>query len=56
MFDHINQFIDGQKACAEGKPCPADATESFKRGYGAQYELEQALEHNPAIKHPEIAQ
>ena len=35
------EFIAGQAACRDDEPCPIDASESFKAGYGAQYELEQ---------------
>jgi hypothetical protein len=46
---NTNQFIDGQKACSEGKPCPTGVSKDFERGYAAQYELEQVLERNPKI-------
>lgn len=54
MTDFITEFLAGQSACSKGKPCQADASEAFKRGYGAQYELEQALAYHPNIKHPEL--
>lgn len=54
MTDFITEFLAGQSACSKGKPCPADASDAFKRGYGAQYELEQMLEHNPKATPPEL--
>ena len=54
MKETIPDFIAGQKACKAGEPCPAGVSNDFKRGYGAQYELEQALEWNPDAKHPEL--
>lgn len=54
MNEFINQFLLGQQACSNGEPCPADASAAFKRGYGAQYELEQMLEHNPSAEMPNI--
>lgn len=56
MTDTLSEFISGQSACKRGDVCPVNASADFKRGYGAQYELEQALEWNPKAKHPEIAQ
>ena len=44
-MSELNDFIDGQKACAEGKSCPDMASEAFVRGFGAQYELEQVKTH-----------
>lgn len=41
------EFVSGQQACKRGSLCPAGASEDFKRGFAAQYELEQVLEHNP---------
>jgi len=52
----ISEFIKGQRACKTGEPSPVDAHPDFIRGYSAQYELEQALEWNPAAKHPVIEQ
>lgn len=56
METELNEFISGQDACKRGDACPVNATADFKRGYGAQYELEQALEWNPKAKHPELTQ
>lgn len=56
MKDTLNDFISGQQACKRGDTCPVDATADFKRGYGAQYELEQVLAWNPKAKHPELTQ
>lgn len=52
----ISEFIKGQRACKAGEPSPVNAGDDFKRGYSAQYELEQALEWNSQAKHPEIEQ
>lgn len=43
MSQEINavEFMRGQQACKEGKDCEAWRSESFVRGYAAQYELEQ---------------
>lgn len=54
MKKTLPDFIAGQKACKDGKPCPVGASKDFERGYGAQYEIEQALEWNPKAKHPEL--
>lgn len=54
MESFVADFIAGQSACATGKECHVGASSAFQRGYSAQYELEQALEHNPKAKHPEI--
>ena len=54
MNNFIDEFLRGQQACSKGEQCPTGASPAFKRGYGAQYELEQALEYNPHIKHPEL--
>ena len=51
-----DEFLAGQKACKQGDECPLGAHPDFIRGYGAQYELEQALEWNPKAKHPELTQ
>ena len=40
QYDPV-QFADGQRAYRDGLDCPSDASEAFKAGYGAQYELEQ---------------
>lgn len=37
------EFMLGDLACFCGDPCPADASESFKRGYGVRYEFEQMM-------------
>ena len=44
-MSELNEFIDGQYACYKGWDCPADASEAFVRGFGAQYELEQVKTH-----------
>ena len=56
MKTELPDFIRGQQACKRGDTCPAGASKDFIRGYGAQYELEQALEWNPKAKHPELPQ
>ena len=38
-----NDFLAGQVACQKGHQCPKDATDAFKRGYGAEYEKEQVM-------------
>ena len=54
MNNFIDEFLRGQQACSKGEQCPTGASPAFKRGYGAQYELEQMLEHNSMAKMPEI--
>ena len=44
IIDFFSQFIAGQRACQHGTPCPIDASEEFKRGYAAEYELEQIID------------
>ena len=39
--EFVEQFFAGQRACQVGEQCPQGATEVFKRGYGAEYEMEQ---------------
>ena len=48
MSHEINalEFMRGQQACKEGKECESWRSESFTRGYAAQYELEQLREEN----------
>ena len=41
MPDFSDEFLAGQKACKEGKPCPSNASSDFVRGYAAQYEYEE---------------
>ena len=48
-MSEVSDFIDGQQACKEGRLCPAGVSKDFERGYAAQYELEQVLEHNPKV-------
>jgi len=38
---NINDYLDGQKDCENGTPHKAGRSESYDRGYAAQYELEQ---------------
>ena len=38
MTDFITEFLAGQSACSKGKPCQADASEAFKRGYESEKE------------------
>lgn len=42
---NVNEFVDGQAACRDGKPCPPGATDSFQSGYSSQYTLEQVNTH-----------
>lgn len=42
LYDII-EFIAGQRACRDTGECPSNASESFKAGFGAQYELEQMM-------------
>jgi hypothetical protein len=42
---NVTEFVAGQTACRNGKDCPSDASESFKAGFCAQYELEQQQEY-----------
>ena len=35
------EFMQGQKACEAGSPCPDSVSEDFVRGYNVQYQLEQ---------------
>lgn len=37
----FDDFLKGQKDCIEGKECDENSNENYKRGYAAQYELEQ---------------
>lgn len=46
---NIDDFLDGQRACIAGEICPKFATKAFRRGYAAQYEIEQVAEHNPQL-------
>ena len=48
MFD-VDNFLDGQRACMDGEPCPVGATAEFERGYNAQYQIEQVAEHYPQL-------
>ena len=48
MFN-VDSFLAGQKACQDGDPCPSKVSASFKRGYAAQYEIEQVAEHYPQL-------
>jgi hypothetical protein len=45
MKAHYNviEFIDGQRACKDGKPHESGKSESYDAGYAAQYELEQMI-------------
>jgi len=47
----LNDFIDGQKACREGKDCPAEASEAFVRGYSYEYTSEQVMTHRSEHEH-----
>lgn len=38
---NVNEFIDGQKDCRDGKPHFDGKGESYDAGYSAQYTLEQ---------------
>jgi len=44
-MSEINEFLDGQATCADGKQCPVDASEAFVRGFESQYILEQIATH-----------
>ena len=44
MID-LNQFLLGMRDCEKGIPHKAGMSESYDRGYAAQYELEQIMEH-----------
>lgn len=48
MID-VDDFLDGQRDCINGKPCPVGASKAFERGYNAQYEIEQVAEHYPKL-------
>jgi len=39
-MDKINDFLQGQRDCKEGKP-HVSGSEDYDRGYRVQYELEQ---------------
>ena len=41
VADFVTEFMRGHRDCEEGKTCPTDASENYKRGYGTAYELEQ---------------
>lgn len=38
---NADEFLRGQQACIDGEECPEGASESFERGYRAQYGMEQ---------------
>ncbi len=42
MSNKVLDFIEGQKDCADGKPAKQGASEDYNRGYGAEYERQQA--------------
>ena len=48
MFN-VDEFLNGQRACIDGEQCPVGSSKEFERGYAAQYELEQVVEHNPRL-------
>lgn len=39
-FDSF-EFMRGQQDCIDGEECLVDASDSYMRGYGTQYEWEQ---------------
>ena len=41
----IDEFIKGQRDCRDGHPSACDASESYLRGYSAQYHIEQDREY-----------
>jgi len=49
MHNSAAEFIDGQRACVEGRLCLVGSSDDFKAGFGYQYELEQIAEHNPKL-------
>lgn len=40
----IDDYLQGGIDCKKGKPAPENASDSYNRGYGDQYELEQVLD------------
>jgi len=38
-----DEFMQGQKDCANGVPHKAGMSDSYDRGYAAQYEMEQIM-------------
>jgi len=46
---NVEAFLAGQRACQSGEPCPSRVSASFKRGYAAQYEIEQVAEYYPQL-------
>jgi hypothetical protein len=35
-LDKFGDFVDGQRACKEGRECPEDCSDEFSRGYCAE--------------------
>ena len=54
-MSELNDFIDGQKACRDGKSCPDMASEAFVRGFGCEYALEQIKTHRSEHEHHRTA-
>lgn len=49
MMLSIDGFLAGQRACEAGELCPSKVSASFRRGYDAQYQIEQVAEHYPQL-------
>jgi hypothetical protein len=43
--------LQGQKDCAEGKPHQMGMPDSYNRGYSAQYQHEQNMNHLDEVRH-----
>lgn len=40
----IDDFLQGQQDCQEGKQAKENASDAYNRGYGAEYEMQQIMD------------
>ena len=43
-MNFVDDFLQGQKDCKDGKPAKQNASDDYNRGYGAEYEIQQILD------------